>query len=463
MLGKTAWETIDQNREKLAALAKRIWEHPEPPYEEHSACQWSAQILREAGFQVEVGAGGVPTAIKAAFGSGSPVVGFLGEYDALPGLSQKVAGYQEPAQEGGWGHACGHNLLGVGHIGAVLGIQAEMIEKNLPGTIIFYGCSAEEVLTGKVYMAREGLFDELDCAVAWHPNTVNMVSTGNCVGLNSFKLHFKGRTAHAGGDAYNGRSALDAVELTNVGAQYLREHVHPHVRIHYVITDGGVAPNIVPDKASVWYYVRAASREDVEDVYARLIKVAQGAAMMTETQVEVEFLGGCYPTLNNHTLVNTIHDCLTQAPREKWTGAEIELATELNRSSQKQWEAARGLYDISESEHLHDGVLPIRSDDSYGSTDVGDVAHIAPSVHFSTATFNIGAPGHSWQVTSCSGSSIGAKGMIFAAKAMALFGLKVLTEPFILREAKAEFEKAVGGKRYLCPIPADLPVPGGRG
>lgn len=456
MLGKIAFEAISDNRGKLALLEKKIWKHPEGPYKEYRASAWSAEILEEAGFRVETGVGGLPTAIKATFGSGHPVIGFLGEYDALPGLSQRAVAVKSPVMEDGWGQGCGHNLLGVGKIGAVLGMQKEMIEKNLPGTIVYFGCPAEEVLTGKVFMARAGVFDGIDLAVAWHPGTVNEVNTGSAVGINSFKLHFKGRTAHAGGDPHNGRSALDAVELTNVGAQYLREHVTSDVRIHYVITEGGVAPNIVPDKACVWYYVRAMKRERIDDVYARLVKVAKGAAMMTETELDIEFLGGCYPTLSNQVLSKTLHDCMTEIPQEKWTSREIAFARELNIASEYQWKAAQTCHGLMENEHLHTGVFPIRSREDYGSTDAGDVAHIVPTVFFSTATCNVGAPGHSWQVTACSGGSIGEKGMIFAAKIMALFGLRVLDNPSIYVEAKAEFDKAVGAKPYVCPIPSEI-------
>ena len=459
MLGKTAYKTIDNERETLVQLSRKIWEHPEGPYREYMACEWSARILRDAGFQVEMGAGGLPTAIKAVFGSGHPVIGFLGEYDALPGLNQKAGTSKEAATESEWGHGCGHNLLGAGHIGAVLGLRAEMVEKNLPGTIIYFGCPAEELLTGKVFMARAGVFDGLDVSAAWHPGNLNTVSTGNCSSLNTFKLHFKGRTAHAAGDPQNGRSALDAVELTNIGAQYLREHVTSDVRIHYAITDGGVAPNIVPDKASVWYYVRAATREGVEDAYERMIKVAKGAAMMTETGFEIEFMGGCYPTLNNRVLVNTIHQCMTEAPRENWTADETTFASELNKSLEESRQNTCALYGLPEDEQIHNGILPVQSEGESGSTDVGDVAHLAPTVFFYTATSNIGAPGHSWQVTSCSGMSIGEKGMIFASKAMALFGLKILTNPSILIEAKKEFDLSTGKKPYVCPIPEDVTIP----
>ena len=460
-LGKIAFDAIEENREQLWQLAKRIWDNPEGPNREYNACKWSADMLLAAGFDVEIGAGGLSTAIKAKYGSGSPVIAFLGEYDALLGLSQKAVARQEPVTEGGWGHGCGHNLLGVGHIGAVIGLAREMKADNIPGTIIFYGCPAEEVLTGKVFMARAGAFDGVDLAVHWHPGSSNTVGTGGNIGLNSFKLHFKGRTAHAGGDPQNGRSALDAVELTNVGIQYLREHVSPDVRMHYAITDGGIVPNIVPDKASAWYFVRAATRESIDEVYKRVLNVARGAALMTETEMSVEFLGGCYPTRNNRVLVNVIHESMLEAPRDDWTADEIAFAKALSEIPGSHIEEARKHLELGPDTYLHAGVRPIQSDIGHGSTDVGDIGHIMPAVMFGTATASLGSPGHNWQFTACSGNSIGEKGMIYAARIMALFALKTLTNPAISADAKAEFDRESEGKPYVCPIPDDVLPPKG--
>ncbi len=268
MLDTIAVKTVDQNAAVLTGLAKKIWDNPETAFNEVKACQWTAEVLKDAGFEVEIGYVGMPTAIRATWGKGHPVIGFLGEYDALPGLSQKVGTEKEPVTPGAPGQGCGHNLLGVACLGAALGMKAELEATGKEGTVVFYGCPAEEVLTGKAFMAREGAFTDLDAAFSWHGATTNHVTLGTMTGLNSAVFHFHGITAHAGGDPHNGRSALDAVELMNVGANYLREHVTSDVRIHYVIKEGGTAPNIVPDNASVWYYVRAMSREAVEDTYA---------------------------------------------------------------------------------------------------------------------------------------------------------------------------------------------------
>lgn len=440
-----AFAEIERWREQLDRLALDIWEHPEGPYREYQACEWTAQLLRDAGFDVEVGVGGIKTAIRATYGSGKPVFGLLGEYDALPGMSQKVCTHKEPVVDGGWGHACGHNLLGVAHAGAAIGLKKAMEEGKLPGTVIYFGCPAEEVLTGKALMARAHVFDGIDFCAAFHPNPMNQVLLGTATGLNSFKLHFKGRTAHAGCDPHNGRSALDAVELTNVGINYLREHVPTSVRIHYVITEGGVAPNIVPDKACAWYFVRALTREVIDDVYGRVLDIARGAALMTGTTLEVEFLGGCYPTLNNQVLGQVMYDSLCETPHDLWTQEELNFAAALNG-------------DKKLDEPIHTGVVQSR-DNCYGSTDVGDVQHIAPGIAFDGACWNMGAPGHHWQVTACAGHSIGLKGMIYAAKAMALFGLKVMSDPELLAQAKKEFDEKMEGKPYVCPIPDEVPVP----
>ena len=457
MLETIATKAVEKNEAILTDLAKRIWDNPETAFNEVKACEWTAEVLRNAGFTVETGLYGMPTSIRASWGKGHPVVGFLGEYDALPGLSQKVSTEKEPVCAGGPGQGWGHNLLGVSCVGAALGMKAELEERGLEGTVVFYGCPAEEVLTGKAFMAREGAFRDLDVAFSWHGSTSNNLSTGTMTGLNSAIFHFKGITAHAGGDPHNGRSALDAVELMNVGANYLREHVTSDVRIHYVIKEGGTAPNIVPDNASVWYYVRAMSREAIEDTYRRLILVAEGAAHMTETQLEIEYLGGCYNTLNPVMLTNLTHDVMEQIEMPHWTDEELAFADELNKKSQ-QYQA------VKDSGKLENGPLctfvePVAKRDGYGSTDVGDVQHIVPCVQVMTATCNLAAPGHSWQITSCAGMSIGMKGMLFGSKVMAATAMKLVEDPKLVEQAKEEFNKQMNGRTYNCPIPKEIPVP----
>lgn len=457
MLSTVATKAVDQNAAILEDLAKKIWEHPETAFNEVKACEWTAEVLKNAGFEVEVGYVGMPTAIRATWGKGHPRIGFLGEYDALPGLSQKVSTEKEPVCEGAPGQGCGHNLLGVACLGAALGMKAELEASGKEGTVVFYGCPAEEVLTGKAFMAREGAFADLDAAFSWHGATTNHLTTGTMTGLNSAVFHFHGITAHAGGDPHNGRSALDAVELMSVGANYLREHVTSDVRIHYVIKEGGTAPNIVPDTASVWYYVRALSREAVEDTYRRLVLVAEGAAHMTETKLDIEFLGGCYNTLNPVKFTTMTRDVMAEIEMPQWTEEEKKFADALNKKSQQYDRVkASGLLDNGP---LCTFVSPVLNEDGYGSTDVGDVQHIVPCVQVMTATYNLAAPGHSWQVAACSGMSIGMKGMLYGAKVMAASAMKLVNEPKLLAEAKEEFKKQMNGRTYKCPIPKEIPVP----
>ncbi len=457
MIDTIATKAVDQNAGILTALAKKIWENPETAFNEVNACKWTAETLRNAGFEVETGYVGMPTAIRAVWGKGHPIIGFLGEYDALPGLSQKVSTEKEPLVPGAPGQGCGHNLLGVACIGAVLGMKAELEAAGKEGTVVFYGCPAEEVLTGKAFMAREGAFTDLDVAFSWHGATTNNVTLGTMTGLNSAVFHFHGITAHAGGDPHNGRSALDAVEIMNVGANYLREHVTSDVRIHYVIKEGGTAPNIVPDKASVWYYVRALSREAVEDTYRRLVLVAEGAAHMTETKLEIEFMGGCYNTLNPVMLTTLTHDVMEQIAMPQWTAEENAFAETLNGKSQ-QYEAVKAK-GVLEHGPLCTFVEPVLNENGYGSTDVGDVQHIVPCVQVMTATCNLAAPGHSWQITACAGTDIGMKGMLFGSKVMAATAMKLVEDPKLIEEAREEFKKQMNGKTYKCPIPKEIPIP----
>ena len=325
MFKEVALNYLNEKRDELIKVSKEIWANPELGHKEHFASKRIAEILESEGFDVELGYVNIPTAIKATYGSGSPVIGLLGEYDALPGLSQKVSTTEEPIIQGAPGHGCGHNLLGVCKLAAAIAIKEGIKQGDLKGTIVFYGCPAEEQLTGKPFMARGGAFRDIDMAISWHPASYNIASYASKTALNSAKFHFKGKTAHAALDPQNGRSALSAVELMNVGANYLREHVTDDVRIHYVITDGGGAPNVVPDKATVFYFVRALTREAVVDTYNRLVKIAEGAAMMTETQLEVELLGGCYNYLVNKVLVDLSHKVMTETKRPEWTEEELYL------------------------------------------------------------------------------------------------------------------------------------------
>lgn len=459
---------IDDLSGDLVTLSNEVWRFAEVGLQEGESARVQADYLAKQGFSVKTGSGGMPTAFVAEWGSGKPVIGFLGEYDALAGLSQDVSPTKKPVTEGAPGHGCGHNLLGAGALGAAVALKRYLEESGKPGTVRYYGCPAEETLVGKVFMARDGVFNDLDAAITWHPGSLNSVQVGSSNGVNSAKFIFHGKTAHAAGDPFNGRSALDAVELMNVGANYLREHVIPDARLHYVITEGGGQPNVVPARAQVWYYVRAPRRAQVEEIYDRLMDVAKGAALMTGTSFEVDFLAGCYDVLPNETLARVAMEELKEVGAPKWSSEDHEFAAELAKSlDRRQIEA--GLKSMNAPAELFSQTLnttvvePLdRGKVMPGSTDVGDVSWIVPTVQVSAACWPLGTPGHSWQVTACSGHSIGEKGMLAAASVMARTAVRLLKDPSLIQRAKAEFSSQVKGQEYRSPLPSGLEPPLGQ-
>jgi aminobenzoyl-glutamate utilization protein B len=446
---KIITDAVDSRAESLKALSLRIHDNPETAYNEVRASRWMTEALRENGFEVETGLYGMPTSIRAVWGSGHPVIGLLAEYDALPGLSQKQSTFHDPAVPGGPGHGCGHDLLGTATLGAALAMKADLESSGLPGTVVFYGCPAEEVLTGKPFMARGGAFRELDLALAWHGGGKNMVHCGIAGGINSAIFHYKGKAGHASGAPWLGRSALDACELLSVGANYLREHIPDKARIHYSYKEAGEAPNIIPDRASVWYYVRGLSRESIEDIYGRLVETAEGAARMTGTELSVEFLGGCYNTHSNAVVSDAIYEVLCSLPPIEYTEEERAMAEALARTSEN--------YDGSDP--LPTEVEPNTWRESSGSFDLGDVQHIVPCGLVSTVTWPGVTGNHNWQATCCTGNGIGLKGMLQGAKVLALTAGRFYRDPGLLKAAKDEFDAMMDGKSYKCPIPGDVPVP----
>jgi aminobenzoyl-glutamate utilization protein B len=393
------------------------------------------------------------------------VIGILGEYDALPGLSQQMATDRTPIQQGGPGHGCGHNLFGVACLGAAVAMKEAMEAQGLPGTVRYYGCPAEETLVGKTFMASAGLFDDLDAALAWHPGDVNTVWAGSSLAMNSFKVNFHGLASHAAVDPHNGRSALDGVMLMDVGVNYLREHIIPEARIHSVITSGGQAPNVVPAYAQVWYYVRAPRRDQVEAIYARMLDIARGAALMSGTTHDVEFVTGCYDLLPNSTLSRLLLEKLREAGGLSFTDEEQAFARRLQGSfAPGTVENAFALTQRMLRDELDPALKAaplwepvLAHSDAHivmpGSTEVGDVSQITPTGQITTACWPFGTPGHSWQIVASSGSSIGFKGMQLAAKALALAGIDLLTRPELLAEARAEFQRRTGGRAYVSPVP----------
>jgi len=456
MTGEIAKRAIEEKQAFFDALAYSVWEHPETAFNEVHAMNATADAAEALGFTVERQAYGMPTCVTARWGSGHPVIGFLGELDALPELSQIVSTQKQEAVPGGDGHGCGHNLLCTATLAGAYGFKEELKARGLSGTVVWYGCPAEEVLTGKGFMARAGAFRELDLAFSWHGSGVNNVPCGTDTGMYSVKFRFKGLASHAGAAPDRGRSALDAVELMNVGANYLREHIPADVRMHYIVTDGGKAPNTVPDNAGSWYYIRARSLDTVQAVYERLVRVAEGAARMTDTELEVEFMGGCHETLPNMVVAELLHQALKDSEPPVWTQEELDFADALNRQSPSYDEMmAAGRLDSP----IALGVLPLRGFNGYGSTDVAEVMHIVPCAEVNTATNNRCANGHSWQITACAGCSIGFKGMLYGARALSLAALRAAEDGTIVQKAQEEFREATGGRPYVCPIPDSIPVP----
>jgi aminobenzoyl-glutamate utilization protein B len=463
-LDETALEYLDANQEQLGAIAKAIWDHPEVGLQEFFAAQRLSEELKGAGFRIEAGVGQMPTAFVATWGEGKPIIGILGEYDALPGLSQKVSPIKEPVEAGGPGHGCGHNLLGTASLGAALAVKEAMEKDGVSGTVRFYGCPAEETLVGKVFMARDGVFDDLDAAITWHSGYANTVWAGSSLAMNSFKVNFHGVASHAGAAPHMGRSALDGAQLMDIGVNYLREHVIPDARIHSVITYGGDAPNIVPPYAQIWYYVRAPHREQVEEIYARVLDIAQGAALMSGTTHDIDFLTGCYEMLPNGVIHNVMLEKMGALGGPGFSAEEMVFAKELQNAIPPEMiemtitetldMLGRGVTREDLGETLCEKIIPSPEAPKVqpGSTEVGDVSQITPTGNLTTCCEPLGTPPHSWQEVAASGSPVGLRGMMFAAKALALTALDLMTKPELLKTAREEFEKATEGKQYITPL-----------
>lgn len=462
---ETGLRWIRENTPRLVGLAQAIWEYAEVSLKEERSAAAQASFLEEEGFTVRQGVAGMPTALVASFGEGRPVIGFLGEYDALPGLSQKAVPYQEPVQAGAPGHGCGHNLLGVGSLGAAVALRREMEANGLRGTVRYYGCPAEETLIGKVFMAKAGAFDDLDACITWHPMSFNTTWYGSSLAMNSVRFGFYGRTAHAAAAPHLGISALDAVELMNIGVNFLREHIISQARIHYVITNGGGEPNVVPPYAEVWYYVRAPRREEVEEIYERVVKIAEGASLMTGARLEVKFQTGAYEYLPNSVVTEVLEESLRKVGPIAFSEEEKSFAAELEKSLAPGQKAAVLRANNIPAEFaemtLHEGVLPALDQrrPTPGSTDVSEVSWITPTGQLTTAASVIGAAGHSWQMAATAGMSIGHKAMIKAAEAMGLAGYELLTKPELLQRAKEAFLRDTGGKPYVSPLPSEMTEP----
>ncbi len=465
---KTKQDMIDwleANRATFTRMSDQIWERPETGHREFFASRIQAEALAAEGFRITPEAGGLRTAFIAEWGSGQPVIGFAGEYDALEGLSQKNQSKKEPVTAGGPGHGCGHNLLGVGCLASAVAVKRWLEATGTPGTVRYYGCPSEENTYGKTFMARAGVFDDLDAAFNYHPGYTNSPSKGSAVGVYDIRFRFHGKSAHAGGSPELGRSALDAVELMNVGVNYLREHVTSKVRIHYVITHGGDLPNVVPPEAEVWYFIRAHKREEQDSVTNRIRKIAEGAALMTETTVEEIFRSACSSVLSNHTLADLQYANMEIVGPIAFTAEEMAYASEIN--AQQDPATVEAMFKASELDEKYRGLsligdnFPAHDEDhiATGSTDVGDLSWITPLSMLDTACFATGAPGHSWAIVATGAHSIGHKGMLHAAKVMALSAMDLYTDPECLKKVRQEFEAATQEHPYTSPLPTHVQAP----
>ncbi|NLX62640.1 MAG: amidohydrolase [Tissierellia bacterium] len=434
-----------------------IWSNPEVSGQEERAANLYRKIFKEKGFKV-VDIPGMEHAFYAEYGSGHPVIALLGEYDALPGLSQKVDTKYNPVEEDGPGHACGHNLLGAAPFGAALAIKEYLDRTNTPGTIRYYGCPEEETLVGKVKMVKKGAFEGCDIALSWHPMAVNAAIREAFLAMNTMKFKFYGISAHAAQSPESGRSALDAVELMNVGANYLREHIIDKARVHYTITNAGGAPNIVPAEAESWYYVRAPRRKDVEEITERLYDIARGAALMTGTRVEIEHLGGCYELLPNDVLFELTYKNMQEIEPPTYTEEERKFAKELQDTLDPKMVAAEKIKYLGDSDNdivIYEGLVDkgdLGKVSVSGSSDSGDVSWIMPMNLFLTASFPLGVPNHSWQATSAAGSSLGTKGMMYAASIFTGMIYDILNDTSIVEKAKEEFNERTKNNKYVSPL-----------
>ena len=442
---KAASEHADANW----PTALKLWEWAEPGYQEKQSAAALAAVAEKAGFTVKKGVADIPTAFTAELGSGKPVIGILGEFDALPELSQEAVPFRKPREGGnGYGQACGHHLFGVASLSAALAIGEQIKAGKLKGTVRFYMCPAEEGGAAKVFMARAGLFDDCDTVLHWHPGSRNSAGDATCLARIAVKFRFHGTPAHAAGSPEKGRSALDALLLCIHAVELMREHTPDGTRLHHTITSGGGAANVVPEFAEGFFYVRHPKAEVVKQLYARELKCAQAGALATETKLEVVYLGGTMEILPNNTLAQVAKKNLTALNDLKYGAEELKFAVRL----QETFAEKSPLDDIEK-------VFDSSGKSSGGSTDVGDVSWVVPVTGFTTACWVPGTPGHSWQAVACGGTTIGKKGMNLAARTLAATAYDLFTDPQLIKDAKAEHARRLDGRKYAAMLEKDQPPP----
>lgn len=468
---QSIYDYIQSRADDFIAVSDRIWEFAELSLNEYKSVACYLDFLRKEGFSIREQVAGVPTAFAASYGSGSPRIGILAEYDALSSLSQKAGvAEKDPLVPGGHGHGCGHNLLGAGSLAAAVTIKKLLELGHLKGTVVFYGCPGEEGCAGKSFMARDGEFRDLDAAITWHPGDTNEVTTGSNAACLQYLYSFQGQTAHAAGDPHLGRSALDAAELMNVGVQFLREHMRKCESVHYSFLDvGGPSPNVVQPTASVLYMVRSDNVRNAKSLLERVHNIARGACLMTGTEVSIRQVDGTASTLSNTVLEKVIHQNLQAAPLPVYTDDELAFAEAIHSTydcrdlpgtaPRFDWKVKQQVKEWTDNgqKAVNDFVMPYVPSDymSAGSTDVGDVSWLTPTAQFNAATWPSNCPGHSWQMVSTGKTDFAHEAMLYAGCVLAMTAYDLMTDPDILTEARAEFNVTAAGG-YDCPLEPDL-------
>ena len=446
---KTVIEAVESHSESLIELSDAIWAHAEIAFEESESSKLLADYAEQNGFNVARGVAGMPTAFVATYGSGKPVISILGEFDALPGISQKAQPTKEPLNAGAAGHGCGHNLFGAGSLGAAIAIKELIEQGKIEGTVKFFGTPAEEKYFGKIWMVESGLWDGVDVNISWHPSSKIEADVQSTLSLIDFKVEFYGQAAHASGDPWNGRSASDALELYTTGINYYREHIKPSTRIHYHIQDGGQVVNVVPDYSKLWVRVRDPKRSEMLPVYERVREMAQGAAIMANVDYKISLISGIYEVLVNRAGGEIMQKNLEALGPITYTNEEETFAKKIQEMTGKpQIGMDSQIKPLEET----------KEDPGGGSTDVGDVSWNVPNINLSVTTAPKDTPWHSWAVVACAGMSIGHKGMIYAAKAMSMTMLDLFENPKLLENVKAEFKEQKGAEVYKAMIEGPPPI-----
>ena len=442
-------KSVESRQSDMIAMSDKIWAYAETALKEKQSSKLLADYAEAQGFIVERGVAGMPTAFIATYGSGRPIVGILGEYDALPGISQKSQPVKEPLVTGAAGHGCGHNLFGVASLASAISIKELIQQGKLKGTIRFYGTPAEEAVGGKVYMARDGLFNDLDVCFDWHPGSEIRSGTQSSRAMVDFIVEFKGKAAHAAADPWNGRSAVDGLESFTDGVNMLREHVKPTVRMHYAIVAGGDVPNVVPEYAKIWMWIRDSKRDGVQSVFDRVQEIAKGAAIIAGVESKLSVIGGDYEVMVNRTGAEAMQKNLEQLGAVTYTEEENIFARKIQEAS--------GVPVVGLDGKIYP-IVATNEDPSGGSSDVGDVSWIVPEIRLRVTTGAKGAPWHAWAEVACAGMSIGHKGMIFAAKAMGMTMVDMFESEQLRKDVRAEFEQRRNGHIFKPYIP-DGPPP----